>query len=262
MNGELTTAEFWDDYWEGLALPTAVDSSMPFDRCFSAALARVFAGITGTVLEVGCAPGKWLAFLAQRRGLRPAGIEYSSAGMQATRRNLEMHGVDAPEIIEADFFALEPEPRFDAVASYGFIEHFDDPVAVLDRHLAWLAPGGLLVIGVPNFRGLHGALQHALDPAVLDKHNLDVMCPAFFRDFAEQRGLAIESLDFLCGFEPALPIVDTSRRGFGVLVARAVLWAGRRLRRSAVLDGVNGPRVSAYLLFAARLPQAGAGASH
>lgn len=261
MSGELTTSEFWDDYWEGLSLPTSVDSSMPFDRCFSAALTRVFTGTSGTVLEVGCAPGKWLAFLARRCGLEPAGIEYSREGMEATRRNLELQGVDAPGIVEADFLALEPEPRFDGVASYGFIEHFDDPVSVLDRHLAWLAPGGLLVIGVPNFRGLHGALQRALDPTVVDKHNLDVMCPEFFLEYAQERGLVVETLEYLCGFEPALPIVDPSRRGLGVLAARAVLWAGRRVRRNPMLDRVNGPRVSAYLLFAARSASAGSGTS-
>jgi hypothetical protein len=38
--GELTTTEFWDDYWDGVTLPTAVDPCHAFDRCFSAAVRR------------------------------------------------------------------------------------------------------------------------------------------------------------------------------------------------------------------------------
>lgn len=254
--GELTTTEFWDDYWEGVKLPTSVDPTFAFDRCFSAALAEVFARESGTVFEIGCAPGKWLAFLAETSGMTPAGIEYSPEGMAATRRNLELHGVSDAEIIDGDFFARETEPRFDAVASYGFIEHFDDPTAVLDRHLGWLKPGGLLVIGVPNFKGVHGTLQRMLDRSILEKHNLSVMDPAFFSAYAGERGLRVESLRYLGGFEPGLPIVDKSRKGPGVLIARAILWVGHRLRRWPLLDRLNGPRVSSYLMFAARKPEA------
>ena len=254
--GGRTTAEFWDAYWEGLTLPTRIDPLFAFDRCFARGLDLAFAGVTGSVLEIGCAPGKWLALLAERRGLRPAGIEYSPEGLRATRRNFELLGIGEAELIEADFFALPPEPRFDAVASYGLVEHFDDPESVLDRHVAWLRPGGKLVIGVPNFRGVHGALQRLLDPAILALHNLDVMRPEFFARWAGARGLAVERLWYFGGFEPGLPIVDRARRGPGVLLARAALWAGWRLRRSPALDGWNGPLVSSYLMLVARKPAA------
>lgn len=256
MPGELTTIEFWDDYWEGVKLPTSVDPGFAFDRYFSAALAGVFANESGTVFEIGCAPGKWLAFLVETCGLVPAGIEYSPEGMAATRKNLRLHGVENAEIIEGDFFAREPQARFDAVASYGFIEHFDDPVAVLDRHLAWLKPGGLLVIGVPNFHGIHGALQKMLDRSVIDKHNLSVMDPAFLTSWAGARGLAVERVGYLGGFEPGLPIVDTSRMNPAIFLARALMWVGFRVRRSPALDNLNGPRISSYLLLAARKPEA------
>ncbi len=255
MPGELTTTEFWDDYWEGVKLPTAVDPAFAFDRTFSAAIAEVFSAETGVVFEVGCAPGKWLAFLAETHGLTPAGIEYSPEGMAATYKNLELHGIEHAEIIDGDFFAREPEPRFDAVASFGFIEHFDDPGSVLDRHLGWLKPGGLLIIGVPNFRGIHGVLQRMLDRSVLDKHNLSVMDPAYFSAWAGHRGLGVERLGYLGGFEPGLPIVDTTRMNPAIFFARAFMWAGFRARRSPALDNLNGPRISSYLLFAARKPR-------
>src|SRR6185503_16790682 len=87
--GERTSAGFWDAYWEGLALPTRLDPSFAFDRCFARGLDLAFADVTGKVLEIGCAPGKWLAYLGERRGLGPAGIEYSPEGVRATRRNFE-----------------------------------------------------------------------------------------------------------------------------------------------------------------------------
>lgn len=256
MAGELTTTEFWDEYWEGVKLPTAVDPHFAFDRCFSAALQRALAGVTGSVFEIGCAPGKWLAFLAENCGLKPAGIEYSPEGMAATRKNLALHGIEDAEILEGDFFTREPEARFDAVASYGFIEHFDDPQPVLDRHLDWLKPGGLLVIGVPNFRGIHGTLQKMLDRSIVEKHNLSVMDPAFFSAWAQQRGMAVESVEYLGGFEPGLPIVDTSRMNPAIFLARAIMWVGFRVRRSPALDNLNGPRISSYLLFVGRKAEA------
>ena len=76
------------------------------------------------MLEVGCAPAKWLIFYAEHFGARVSGIEYSDKGARMSRDNLAAAGVEG-EIDEGDFFAATPRP-YDLVASIGFIEHFDD----------------------------------------------------------------------------------------------------------------------------------------
>lgn len=250
----LTDERFWDEYWSHVVVPTTIDLRVPFERALSGFLRRVLEGRSGTALEIGCAPGKWLAFVAEERGLRPAGIEYSQAGISATRRNFEAHAIEPEALIVGDFFDITPEPRYDVVMSFGFIEHFDDPVPVVRRHVDWLKPGGLLVIGVPNFTGIHGALQRVLGPETYAAHNLEVMRPEWARACAAQLGLELAEVSWMAGFEPALPVVEAGRRGLGVVGARIALGIGRRLRRSPLLDGVNGPRVSAYLAWAAQKP--------
>ncbi|MCR4288266.1 MAG: class I SAM-dependent methyltransferase, partial [Deltaproteobacteria bacterium] len=86
---ELTEVKFWDDYWKGCGLPSAIDEGFSFDRCLAKELRRHLTGLSGKALEVGCAPGRWMAFLHEL-GLVPSGIEYSRAGVDITVRNLNM----------------------------------------------------------------------------------------------------------------------------------------------------------------------------
>lgn len=244
----LTDAGFWDGMWEGRRLPSFPDGRHSFDRCLGRELRRALSGKRGELLEIGCAPGRWMAFCALELGFRVSGIEYSRAGLAATDRNLALLGVQGSQVVAGDFFSIAPEPKYDAVLSLGFVEHFDDPDAVVARHAAWLRPGGRMVIGVPNFRGIYAPIQRILDVEVLHKHNLATMETEWLHRVGENTGLDMISVGYLGSFEPDLPVPGPRPRSWRQTAVMAALHAARTLRKMAVWDGLNHPFFSAYLL--------------
>jgi SAM-dependent methyltransferase len=131
------------------------------------------------VMEIGSAPGEFLVRLNERFGLVPYGIEYSPRGAELNRRLFATHGLDPDNVIQADFFAPEVHERyrgsFDVVLSRGFIEHFRDVEDVVGKHLNLVRQGGLLVVIIPNLRGVNLALSWLFHREVVAMHNLDIM---------------------------------------------------------------------------------------
>lgn len=232
---------FWEDeYLGGTQLPCRPDPAMRFERVLAQALAAHAPVPAGAdVLEIGCAPGKWLLFYAERFGARPAGIEYTEFGASLTRRNLAAVGVEG-EVVHGDFFTVEPRTA-DLVLSLGFIEHFDDPGQAFTRHLAFLRPGATLVIGVPNFRSVLGTVQRWTEPRHLALHNLAAMRPELYRRLADQNGLTVTWQGYLDGLDPA--ILKLGRRS-----ALPVIVALEQMHRRGLSADWRRPRLSAYLL--------------
>lgn len=254
---QLTDVAFWDSYWAGCPLPSFPDSRFSFDRLLMRKFREILATVEKRVdggsqakeaLEIGCAPGKWLAFLHRELGYKPSGIEYSPAGVEATKRNLDLLKLEYGRFWTGDFFAIPPEPRFDLVYSLGFIEHFEDVGPVVARHLAWVKPGGLLVLGVPNFRGAHGFFQGILDPGVLSRHNLRIMSPESLRRLGERAGGEVVLVERAGSFEAALPIRRPGLRGPGEILAKAALRILEPLRHAGWFENVLHKRVSCYLI--------------
>jgi 2-polyprenyl-3-methyl-5-hydroxy-6-metoxy-1,4-benzoquinol methylase len=130
-----------------------------------------------SVLEIGCAPGKTLAWLAKIGRCRVAGLDYSERGLGFTRdlfRALAIEGDLRCEGLDVTTFA---PGSFDLVFSVGVIEHFDDPRDIVRQHVALTKPGGLTLVVVPNYGGLYGRIQARFDPANLLLHNLAIMTP-------------------------------------------------------------------------------------
>jgi SAM-dependent methyltransferase len=254
---ERTEKEFWENdyYWGDLELPSRPDPSQPFDRSVSAALAQHAPVARGkVVVEIGCAPAKWLLFYAERFGAEVVGIEYSGKGAALSRRNLQEAGV--PGVIhEADFFAVEPVDA-DLLLSLGFIEHFEDLEATFARHVDYVKPGGLLVLGVPNFRGINGFMQTLADPAFLALHNTKVMSPEMLRSLATRHGLEELQLGYLGGIDPSHLRLNRSRQRWHPrrAVPAAYALAAHRWRRLAASENVNHRVFSTYLLGVWRRP--------
>ncbi|HEY7960540.1 MAG TPA: class I SAM-dependent methyltransferase [Solirubrobacteraceae bacterium] len=241
---------FWENdyYWARAELPCRVDTELAFDRSLARALAAYAAVQPGqSVLEVGCAPAKWLLFYAERFGAAVAGIEYSDKGATLSRENLRAAGVPS-EIQRADFFDVPPRP-YDLVLSIGFIEHFDDIPGTFERHLRFVAPGGRLAIGVPNFRGVNRALQWLAEPEYLALHNIAAMRPSLYREMAAVHDLELEHIGYLGGLDPAIirlgrgPALSPRR----VLPGAATL-AERRWRSLALGERLEHRWLSSYLL--------------
>jgi SAM-dependent methyltransferase len=126
-------------------------------------------------LEIGCAPGKTLAWVAKTVGAEVAGIDYSANGIYNARRLFEHLGIHGDLRWEDVFETTFKEGSFDCVFSCGLIEHFDDPRKIVEIHARLVKPGGKAVIAVPNYGGIYGKLQRLADPCNLAVHNLDIM---------------------------------------------------------------------------------------
>jgi SAM-dependent methyltransferase len=241
---ELTDNVFWDDYWKNIRVPCRVNMSFSFERCLDKAFSNVFRSDPNkTLIEIGCAPGKWMVYFHERYGYKVAGLDSSQQGILKTLENLTYHKIDG-KIYNEDFFRFQPKEEYDIVLSLGFIEHFDDVDRVIEKHLSLLRTGGLLVLGVPNFKGINKVIQKHVSEDILKKHNLNVMDRKFFEKLPERFPLETISVKYKCSFEPELFLSDKKLS----IPFRAARKTFSLLRRSPIFDGVNSPHFSSYIL--------------
>lgn len=130
-----------------------------------------------SVLEIGFAPGKQLAFVAKRYGANVSGLDYAESGFALAKELFATLNINADLRCENALDTTFSENSFDLVYSVGLIEHFTNPVPLIRKHLLLCKPGGLALLIIPNYGGLLGRIQHYLDPDNLAIHNLTIMQP-------------------------------------------------------------------------------------
>lgn len=161
-----------------------------------ALLQRYFQG--GSCLELGPATGEGTAVLLDRFATVVAvdGSRDVVNGLAA--RFAGRGGLSA---VHARFEDLALDRRFDTVVLAHVLEHVDDPAGTLAVARRHLAPGGVLLVDVPNAMSLHRqvGVELGLLGAVTDLHAGDlsighqrVYTPESFRREIEAAGLTIE----------------------------------------------------------------------
>jgi len=117
----------------------------------------------GRVFEIGVGKGRFLASVARAgfmvSGIEPSARSYQHAsrrlGERVTKQTLEEH-------------VQNSAGRYDLVYMWHVLEHFSDPDSAVQNVQKILAPGGLLVVAVPNFGSLQarygGRFWYHLDP--------------------------------------------------------------------------------------------------
>ena len=182
------------------------------------------------LLDTGAADG-FLAEVLSARGWTVTAVERDPVQAERARGKCQ-------EVIAADLIDVVPKlsDRFDAIVYGDVLEHLADPVTALRCVNQTLAPGGLVVISVPNVAHLWVRLSLLLgrfeytERGILDRTHLRFFTRRTFLELLTQATLAVDALHVT----PApLPLVVPPRlhgawlRAAHALSARAArLWPG------------------------------------
>ena len=204
---KLTESEYWDKYWESYSLPTEIKRGRRsyylneilnvFDKFFPVDPSK-------SALEIGGSPGQYLIYVHKKFGYEITCLDYSETGCLKTEENFKLLNING-SIIRRDLFKEENDlPQYDIVYSLGFIEHFENTTSVVERHLKFLKKDGMLLLGMPNFRGINYLFLKILAPELLKKHNVKIMDIENWKIFEEELKLQKIFAGYVGGFEPSV----------------------------------------------------------
>jgi 2-polyprenyl-3-methyl-5-hydroxy-6-metoxy-1,4-benzoquinol methylase len=132
-----------EQYWGGIQ--AADERWIRRDQRFRTAFLHRFRN-EGRLLDVGCGLGFFLRALDPRRwdrhGVEPMPVPYREAA----------RSLGSERIVNADLLAAGfPSAQFDAITFWDSLEHLPNPRAILDEAARLLRPGGIVLMGLPNF---------------------------------------------------------------------------------------------------------------
>ena len=216
-------------------------------------LAAVRFADTGRLLDIGCGNGALLrAFAARRPQWRLSGVEMGDRYRAAVE---SIPGVEEFHPGPLDTLAARP---FDAISMVHVLEHIENPAAFLRGLRPRLAPGGMLIIEVPDCERNPFDLTIADHCSHLSRQTLErILVQAGFGVVAVSTDWLPREISVICSPD-ASPSADAS--GAGEAPARTIrahvgrLAAGaeraRAMAASGVRFGIFGTSIGGTWLFA------------
>ncbi len=211
------------------------------------------------ILEVGAGDSAVLTHLAHKYRGRASftGLDYSATGcallMRRAQREQALVSVMQRDLFQPDATALG---TFDAVYSYGVVEHFQNLSAVLRAKARFLSATGRMLSIIPNMAGVLGTLTRRYNKRVYELH-VPHDLQSFLRGHVEA-GLAVLQAGYICS------------TNFGVLAScfaspkdrgwRTYVWLARLSKllwsvENAVGELPHSARFSPYIYVTSRLTQ-------
>jgi SAM-dependent methyltransferase len=130
--------------------PRLARAAAPVLEAFDRHRLRMLAALApppARLLDAGAGRGRFVA------GARAAG--YEASGIEPWWRGSSAPAASGVPVERATIAAAPVTPgSLDAVTLWHVLEHLDDPGAGLARIATWLAPDGVLLVGVPNLASL------------------------------------------------------------------------------------------------------------
>jgi SAM-dependent methyltransferase len=206
-------------------------------------------GRPGRVLDIGCGSGLLLQEF-RRRGWRCEGTELSERIAGRARRTAGIR-VRVGELTALHFQGS----RFDAIVLWHVLEHVPDPAGVLAEVARLLRPGGIVMVGVPNFGSPEARLTRAgWYHLAVPRHLSHFTYPTITRLVAEA-GLRIRRASFLAPEYDTISFIQSALNCLGVRRNALSNWlSGREPRRDVGRSAVVASLVLALPLAAVAVP--------
>jgi SAM-dependent methyltransferase len=208
------------------------------------AVERIAGGHPGLVLDIGCGPGGLLEAF-RRRGWDVQGTELNDES--AVRARQAGIPVQVGSLDSWDW----PAGHFDAVTMWHVLEHWPDPRPVLRRVHQFLRPGGVFMVGVPNFgspeaRAARDGWFHLDVP-----RHLVHFTEASLRGALAAAGFTVRAQSSVALEFDTFSMVQSALNRTGL--KHNLLYNVLRGRHAKVMDAGSGVQVPATLLLAALL---------
>lgn len=241
--GKYYPAGYYGDA-QGRRFPAAMEWLQ--DRMYALRAARVLAKLKGKknprVLDIGCGRGLLLRAF-QRQGCEVMGTEFSDGACKFAREVLSIP-VKVGLIHELKF----PDQSFDVVIMWHVLEHVSDPRPTLAEVSRILRPGGIFLVGVPDFGSPEARLTQAgwfhLDiPRHLSHHTRGSL-----EQSLRNAGMQPAWVSYLAPEYDCFSLVQSLLNWFGIRPNFLYNWL--RGGRAKVIDGGNylGPLIATLLL--------------
>jgi 2-polyprenyl-3-methyl-5-hydroxy-6-metoxy-1,4-benzoquinol methylase len=199
------------------------DTDVDPDSNSSHALMLRLVGANKKVLDVGCASG-YLARALGERGCRVSGVEFDPAAAQEAAPALEK--IVVGDLDEIDLPAEFAGSQFDVVVFGDVLEHLRNPLPLLRSVRGMLAPGGAVVISVPNIA--HGDVRLSLlqgrfdyrDLGLLDSTHIRFFTRESLRSFLEDAGFIAVDVQTTTADLLTTELADTARGADPAVIER------------------------------------------
>lgn len=249
MSNHLTDRNFWVTYWERKSgLVTAIPQNYLFHKELKKSISEN--GVQSAI-ELGGFPGYYAVFLKKYFNLDVTLLDYF-VHLPIVNELLKENGLREKDIsiIETDLFNYTPEKKYDLVLSCGLIEHFNDTADIINRHIAFVKPGGTLFITLPNFHAVNGWLQKTFDKENFDKHNLNSMNPGYLESICKKAGLQHVNARYTGGFSVWLE--DEKQKPLHAKFIKRLVWVTGKVFNKIL--PFESKQFSPYIILVAQKP--------
>jgi len=146
------------------------------------------------VLDAGCGAGRWVLELAARRPQwQVQGIDRDRGTITEAERTRQRLGVENVSFLQCDYFAFEPQQRFDAVlavSSAHYQAERGEGAQLFRRFARWLKPGGHIILLDTRWEGCSPFFSWLPHP----QHYHDCFSFEELSRNCEMNGLTVEQL--------------------------------------------------------------------